>query len=338
MHSEPLPDGWDGSAGWLVQAIDPAAGLARLVRMDEAAYRAASFLDDRLLADGREARLCALADVVALAQTIERDQAGWIFHIGHVGSTLVSRLLGDLPGVLALREPRSLRDLAGAAPAERPHLATALRKTLGGGLAATRTVVIKATSFVSDVAPLLVAPRAPALFLYASPRAYIEGILAGENSVIELRAMADERARRLQGRGIAVDGFDRDDAHRAAIAWLCEMTALEQAATTLETGTVLWADFDAMLADPGAAVAAAAAHFGAGASREQVDAVVAGPLMRTYSKAPQFDYSPALRARVLADAGHAHRAAIDAALAALAATAARHELAARALARGEGKA
>ena len=35
-----------------------------------------------------------------------RSDARWIFHIGHVGSTLVSRLLGELDEVLAIREPR----------------------------------------------------------------------------------------------------------------------------------------------------------------------------------------------------------------------------------------
>ena len=45
---------------------------------------------------------------------MRRDRASdarWIFHIGHVGSTLISRLLGELEGVLSVREPRSLRDL-----------------------------------------------------------------------------------------------------------------------------------------------------------------------------------------------------------------------------------
>ena len=54
-----------------------------------------------------------------------RSDARWIFHIGHVGSTLVSRLLGELAGVLAIREPRLLRDLA-LTP---PEVAQGLRAT-----------------------------------------------------------------------------------------------------------------------------------------------------------------------------------------------------------------
>src|SRR3546814_11181175 len=51
----------------------------------------------------------------ALADDVPRDarrDAQYIFHIGNVGSTLISRLLGELPGVLALREPLLLRAFA----------------------------------------------------------------------------------------------------------------------------------------------------------------------------------------------------------------------------------
>jgi hypothetical protein len=107
-----LPEGLTKSNEWLVQAIDPRARLVRLVRLDRAAYREASFLDDRLLSQPFESRLCSLDEMVAASARVTAPPASWIFHIGHVGSTLVSRLLGELDGVLALREPRSLRDIA----------------------------------------------------------------------------------------------------------------------------------------------------------------------------------------------------------------------------------
>src|SRR5687768_10225877 len=111
MSVQPLPDNWTDDAGWLAQALDPKARLIRLVRMDEAAYRGASFLDDRMFATQQEARLCPLDEAMVQAVAAGRDDARWIFHIGHVGSTLVARLLGELDGVLSIREPRSLRDL-----------------------------------------------------------------------------------------------------------------------------------------------------------------------------------------------------------------------------------
>ena len=49
MSSAPNSDDIARDATWLVQALDPAAGAARLVAMDRDSYRAASFLDDRLV-------------------------------------------------------------------------------------------------------------------------------------------------------------------------------------------------------------------------------------------------------------------------------------------------
>lgn len=337
MNHQTLPDCWADDATWLIQAIDPKARLARLIRMNDEAYRQAGFLDDRMLGEATESRLCSLDEAVAAATRIDADSASWIFHIGHVGSTLVSRLLGEQDDVLAIREPRSLRDLAIASDDERPALALALRKLMGRGLVPGQAVVIKATSSVSEYAPILVAPGARVLFMFASPRRYIEGILAGENSVSELRALAAERSRRLSKRGIERAGLDDSDAHLAAAAWLCEMTALEAAAEALSDEQEMWADFDAMLDDMGEALARITAHFEIGVERDAIDAIVSGPLMRRYSKAQEYDYSPALRTELLAEAGRRYRREIDAALAALVTAAAGFPLAARAIDRAGGE-
>jgi hypothetical protein len=45
--------------------------------------------------------------------------------------------------------------------------------------------------------------------------------------------------------------------------------------------------------------------------------IISGPIPRRYSKAMEHDYSPALRAELLAEAGADHRANIDSALAML---------------------
>ena len=314
-----------------MQALDPRARLARLTAMDDAAYRRASFLDDRMLPDGGEARICSLDDVVASALAVEAPSPGWIFHIGHVGSTLVSRLLGELGGVLSLREPRSLRDLAAIDASERPKIANALAALMGRRLEKDQIILVKATSFVSDFAPLLVAPDARALFLFTTPRSYIQGILAGPNSVIELRTLANERVRRLGERGLDPAGLDGSDAHLAAAAWLCEMTVIETSAATMSDDRAMFADFDRMLSDLGGALSRIAAHFGIAAERAAIDALLAGPILQRYSKAQEYDYSPALRAELLAEAGRDHRVEIDAALAGLGEVAARYPLARRAL-------
>ena len=116
MSSAPTAEEIARDARWLAQALDPAAGQVRLVAMDRDSYRAASFLDDRMLQQPVDAQLVPWPDVEAAVSGEMRSDARWIFHIGHVGSTLVSRLLGELPEVLGVREPRLLRDVASIPP------------------------------------------------------------------------------------------------------------------------------------------------------------------------------------------------------------------------------
>src|SRR4051794_36809846 len=111
MSSAPPAEEIWRNARWVAQALDPIADLIRFVELSPEAYRAESFLDDRILQRGSKSHLVKWAEVQATCPADVRTDARWIFHIGHVGSTLVSRLLGELDGVLAVREPRSLRDL-----------------------------------------------------------------------------------------------------------------------------------------------------------------------------------------------------------------------------------
>src|SRR5436305_1051060 len=116
MSSAPTAEDIARDATWLAQALDPSAGMIRLVAMDRDSYRAASFLDDRLIQQPVDAQIVPWPEVEAAVAGDLRSDARWIFHIGHVGSTLVSRLLGEIDGVLGIREPRLLRDLAMSPP------------------------------------------------------------------------------------------------------------------------------------------------------------------------------------------------------------------------------
>jgi hypothetical protein len=285
--------------------------------MDEAAYRAASFLDDRMLHPGLETRLCSLDQAMAEADSLTREDARWIFHIGHVGSTLISRLLGELDRTLSLREPRSLRDLSVADERDLERFARNLRRVFSCSFSPAQRTIVKTTSFVSEHAPLLVPPNGAALFLTASPENYIAGILAGENSVKELAAGFEIRTGRLRNRGIELVGLDGSLAHRAAAAWACEMTSLEAAGEAMADRRILWADFDIMLQDMAGWITRCARHFELELTQRQAEQLANGPLMRRYSKAPEYDYSPSLRAELLAEATGRHRQDIDAALMAL---------------------
>ena len=68
-----------------------------------------AFLDDRSLRADRPRHGVEWWHLAAAFPPAARRDVQYIFHIGHVGSTLISRLLGELPGILSLREPLILR-------------------------------------------------------------------------------------------------------------------------------------------------------------------------------------------------------------------------------------
>ncbi len=326
MSSAPTPAEIAKDATWLAQALDPAAGMVRLIAMDRDAYRAASFLDDRMLQQPVEAHIVPWPEIDEL-----RADARWIFHVGHVGSTLVSRMLGEFPGILAIREPRLLRDLALAALEVRTRYVGAAAKLMSRTFASDEIACVKATSFVSEIAPELVPSGERALFVFATPRNYIASILAGENSVQESRMLGEGRAQRMAGRVVPLPV--RNDAELAAAAWACEMTSLEAAADAMPDRQIAWADFDRMLGDMLAELTRVAAFLGFSSDEATLRAIAEGPLMTRYSKAPEFEYSPALRGELLAEASAYHQSAIDDALAMLGRAAEKSPLLARALVR-----
>jgi len=335
MSSAPTPDEIARDATWLAQALDPNAGMVRLVAMDRDSYRAASFLDDRLMQQTVDAQIVPWPDVEEAVSDDLRTDARWIFHIGHVGSTLVSRLLGEIDGVLAIREPRLLRDVAVCPPAVREAYLGPIAKLMSRTFGDDEIACVKATSFASEIAADLVPPGERALFVYASPRNYAASILAGENSVKELHTLADYRYQRLASRGVVLPA-PRHDADRAAAAWACEMVTLEAAGEVMADRQLAWADFDAMLREMTAELDRVASFFGFDADAVTLDAIAHGPLMTRYSKDPNYEYSPTLREQLIAQEIRLRGDEIDAALAMLRSAAEKSPLLARAMDRAGG--
>ena len=151
----------------------------------------ASFLDARLLANrARPMGWRRWRPSNAVLRQIKPRPLHFIFHAGHVGSTLLSRLLDEVPGVLGLREPLPLRTLARSPrpvrAAARPSSACSLSSSRqwSRGFADTESGFVKSTSSATGLAPDLMArlpgSRAVALNLAAEP--YICTLLAGEQN------------------------------------------------------------------------------------------------------------------------------------------------------------
>lgn len=300
------------------QMLDPAADRAWFIRLPPQRYEEASFLDERVLGPGQTGEWLALEEVEAAVAGLP-ERCDFIFHIGHVGSTLVSRLLGALPGVFALREPTPLPILAHlAGQLDRPEslwsretfesrLALFLKlwsRTGGGG-----TALVKATSWASDLAaPLLARPRRPrALLMMVEPEVFLTGVHASPGAWDDVRNGAQASLQRLHDRlgerPWVLHAMSPGE--RMAMSWACEMTALTEARAAAGDGA-LWIDFEAFLAAPGDGLTAAARHLGLDPDPGQIQALVSGPIMQRYSKLPQLPFDADFRRRVLAGARQDH--------------------------------
>ena len=331
------------SPEWLAHSLDPAQDRWLAVRLSEAQYRAASFLDGRLLGAQAPAQWLPVEVAIAAAHGLAPARPAMLFHLGHCGSTLLARLLGELPGLFVLREPAALRTLAewDAAPEHWWDAAAfAARRDALMALWARvwrpeQRALVKASSFASDLARDAVSAvdAAPALLLMVAPEPYLATILGQEGNRAESAALGPARLRRLHAR-LGRPAFRlaaMSEGERIAAAWATEAAALASAAGA-GGARVLALDFEAFLAAPGATLARAARHLGAACDAATAQALVGGPLMARYSKAPEHGYSPALRQAVLDGARRLHAPEIRAGLAWLEAAARNHPAIAAALA------
>lgn len=311
-----------GSPDIYPQKIDLVLGSVLLVRFDEAAYRAASFLDDRILRPDLQGAWLPMAQVEAAAQRVANARSlHFIFHTGHVGSTLLSRLLDETVEVLSLREPLPLRTLADAHDVlGRPESLLGepqFAQVLGmfthlwrRGYGATRSVVVKATSSAGRMAGALLAQGGESRAVYMNLRAepYLATLLAGQNSPADLRGHAPGRMRRLQAR-IAVPLaplHTLSPGELAAMSWMAESWAQDDALAQ-HPGRVIALDFGAFLADVEAGLGRVLAHFSLAHDLQQLSALARSTVLTQYSKAPEFAYTPAMRRQILDESRGIHR-------------------------------
>jgi hypothetical protein len=294
--------------------LEAPGAVVRLVRLDETAYRTASFLDQRLLTSGFDQEMCA-SEIVRAAAAKLAPRSHYLFHTGHVGSTLVSRLIGAHESFFSVREPALLRTFSDGSTRHQgaPDLHAVLA-LLGRTWRSHQRAVIKATSFVSELAEniLTTDDQAVAIFMFTGPLSYLRGILGGPNSRVEARHLAPGRLTRLTKRLGAAEGWrpdPRSEGQLIAMSWLCEMTALYQAGQPFRS-RVRWVDFDGFLQDPAGMLHAVFQALGAGLPMNDIEKLVNGPLMRQYSKAPEYAYDAALRREVHHSADLEHSAEI----------------------------
>jgi hypothetical protein len=295
--------------------LDLAGGRVLVLRLDERAYRAASFLDDRILSPSTQGAWLSGAAVTAASRRIrEARPLHFIFHTGHVGSTLLSRLLDETGVTLPLREPMLLRAIAEARDSlgrpdsllGREQYAVLVEMALrlwSRGYPGTRAVVLKATSSAGRLATELLAasPGSRAVYLGLAPEPYLATLLGGANSATDLRGHGPGRMRRLlAGRALDIEPLHAlSPGELAALGWLAESLSRRDALAA-HGGRVLALDFDAFLADVPGQLARVAGHYGLALDEAALGAAAASPVLGQYSKAPQLPFPPGQRVASLA--------------------------------------
>jgi hypothetical protein len=327
--TEALLSGLAASPDVYVQKIDLARGAALLVQLNEGAYRAASFLDDRILTPGLKGAWASLESALAAAGAgVAGKPLHFIFHTGHVGSTLLSRLLDESGCVLSLREPLPLRTLAEArdvlgspesllSPADYEGLERALLRLWARGYGSTHSVVLKATSSACRIASSLLErlPSARGVYLNLGAEPYLATLLAGRNSGVDLRGHGPVRIRQLQARlnTPLAPLHALSLGELAAMNWLAE-TWNQHDVIDRFGSRVLALDFDALLADVAGSVRRVAEHFQLPPDSGWLAGIARSPVLTRYSKSPDFEYSPQLRRELLRESRQINAAQIAAGL------------------------
>lgn len=292
--------------------LDMEAGeRVALVALSRVDYEKASFLDARM--NLTPVARPAYAELAAAASGLS-PACDYIFHIGHVGSTLLSRVLGVHEAVFSLREPQVLRTLAQAealgawTPDVLDTRLSVFTALLSRTWAPGQRALVKATSMVGEIAPRLLGmqPGARALMMTVAPATYLSTILGGPNSRRELAMTAPARLARLHRR-VGAPRWRLEtlsEGELAAMSWACEMAALTDVAAR-HGERARWIDFDRFLADPKRGLAEALARLGL-ADGGVAERLSRSPYFGRYSKAPEYGYTPGLRREVLAQAEQEH--------------------------------
>ena len=294
------------SALWHFHDYDLENSSFTLLKIDEPLYRNASFLDQRVEPQSLAGFRYDLEQLEPLfpENGMTQQQTNFIFHIGHCGSTLLSRALASSPEVLPVREPLNLRHLAGdlrnseITGAGLPHSACLsfldiTLRALGRNFHPGQTPIIKATSTCNNlIIPILERHEtARAILMFVTLESYLAGMLGKQTPALDLQGHALSRmsdwARIKNSRPLKTSGMAENKL--AVLAWLTSMRYLTEAEARLENQATLL-DFEVFLQQSDIELTRAARYFAVGEETQKI--LTAWPKVSSgYSKKPDHPYS-----------------------------------------------
>lgn len=178
-----------------------------------------------------------LDELVALDSEPSIDPAGMIFHLSRCGSTLVSRLLGTLPGVVVVAEAAPLNALLGLNP-HRIDDATLVRlvrlvvRALGRCRHGDeRQLVLKCTSWNIRRRAILAAafPETPWVWVQRDPTQVVASLLAKPPGWLRLQTAPHQAAQRFGLDPAAVAAMTRPEFAAHVLGAMLEAAATDLA-------------------------------------------------------------------------------------------------------------
>jgi len=312
---------------WHLQRIDMIRQQALMLRLDRAGYQSASFLDERLEPQIKEGYWLDFDQLNSRfpESTPAPDSMAYIFHIGHCGSTLVSRVFDQQEATLVIREPLTLRFLADSLRRLKrvdswldqtgwDNWQRRIIQALGRRYHDRQLPFIKASSICNNLIQSLLGTASGhrALLMYLPLKSYLMIMLKGQRN--DIRGFAGQRLQDLLR--IAPDSdlslSQLDDWQLVVVGWLASLQDLLAANIAFPEATRLL-DFENLLANPQVHIQSLKDHLRLAIDTDDVDANFQ-TAVRQYSKQPELAYSPEQRQRAMADSSRQNAAIISQAM------------------------
>lgn len=291
-------------------------GDAVVFAMDAASYAASPFLDRRIVRpDPAITATLPWQQLLNFGTLCTQQPTRWIFHISHVGSTLLSRALGTHPAVLSVREPVLLRWLAHQRaalhlPESRVDQTTWERSLaaavglVGRPLRERTHVVVKATSYCNVMAReiMQLQPASRAVGVYCDLDNFLAGILKGRGGFVDIIEMAPVRLRRLH-RLLGEESWRlaaMSPAEQAAMTWTCELLSLWDA-QRWNPDRFTWLNFDSWANQEAETMHCLASALAVDWDEGHFGALQKSGILHRYSKNAQREYGPAHRLAEIAE-------------------------------------
>lgn len=329
LSHDQLSDRLIGDAGLFPFDIDLQSGTVTLVQMTAEEVAGASFLDARAIKDGAVEYVVPLQAVLDLGPRLfqNRKTVDYIFHVGHCGSTLVSRSMHEMPGVFSMREPVVLNRLARSIRAYRNNDHRSFQLTqvtlatvmclLGRTFEPGDSVLLKPSSFCNVLIPWLMQwnAQSKAILLYVDLQTYLRTVTQDYHETENRGAMSSIHHFEANWHfGLDADAVSRlNHFQTSALIWLLNMAELAQTSAQPEAkGRVLLESFDDHLDDRSTSMERMASTLGRTIASDRIDQIVkSADITQMNAKIPTQAFSPQDRADRMRQAIELHGDSID---------------------------